>query len=152
MINFHWVLFSLFKGFSMETYSRVNFSLCLFLAILDRSRTQRKLYPREKFPIYGSGMKSSVCLIFVHWHFVIIIFTRCYFRCHWLVNCEKIQCKTEFTVLQKSKSCSLLPLDGSLVTRIHNLGYHSIGLHLLYSGLVPFNRGCQQRYEIILWE
>ena len=37
----------------MKTYSRVYFSLCLFLAILRRSRTQRKLNPREKFPMYG---------------------------------------------------------------------------------------------------
>ena len=32
--------------------ARVYFSLCLFLAISGRSHTQRKLYPREKFPIY----------------------------------------------------------------------------------------------------
>ena len=37
----------------MKTYSRVYFSLCLFLAISGRSRTQWKLNPREKFPIYG---------------------------------------------------------------------------------------------------
>ena len=35
----------------MKTYCRVYFSLCLFLAISGRSRTQRKLNPREKFPI-----------------------------------------------------------------------------------------------------
>ena len=29
------------------------FSLCLFLAISGRSRTQRKLNPHDKFPIYG---------------------------------------------------------------------------------------------------
>ena len=37
----------------MKMYSRVYFLLCLFLAITGRSRTQRKLNPREKFPIYG---------------------------------------------------------------------------------------------------
>ena len=53
MLNFHWVLFSLFQGLSMKTYRRVYFSLCLFLAISGRPRTQRKLNPRKKFPIYG---------------------------------------------------------------------------------------------------
>ena len=53
VLNFHWVLFSLFQGLSMKTHSRVYFSLCLFLAVTGRSRTQRKLNPREKFPIYG---------------------------------------------------------------------------------------------------
>ena len=38
-LNFHWVLFSLFQEQSMKTYSRVYFSLCLFLAISGRSRT-----------------------------------------------------------------------------------------------------------------
>ena len=37
----------------MKTYSRVYFSLCLFLAISRRSRTPRKFNPREKIPIYG---------------------------------------------------------------------------------------------------
>ena len=45
--------FWLFQGLSVKTYSRVYFSLCLFLAISGRSRTQRKLNPCEKFPIYG---------------------------------------------------------------------------------------------------
>ena len=53
VLNFHRVLFSLFQGPSMKTYSRVYFSLCLLLAISGRSRTQRILNPREKFPIYG---------------------------------------------------------------------------------------------------
>ena len=53
VLNFHWVLFALFQGLSMKTYSRVYFSLCLFLVISGRSRTQRKLNPREQFPIYG---------------------------------------------------------------------------------------------------
>ena len=53
MLNFHWVLFSLFQGLSVKTYSRVYFSLCLFLTMSGRSRTQRKLNSREKFPIYG---------------------------------------------------------------------------------------------------
>ena len=52
-VKFSMILFSLFQGESMKTCSRVNFSLCLFLAISERSRTQRKLNPREKFPIYG---------------------------------------------------------------------------------------------------
>ena len=38
----------------MKTYRSVNFSLCLFFAISGRSRTQRKLNLREKFPIYGT--------------------------------------------------------------------------------------------------
>ena len=54
VLNFHWVLFSLFQGLSVKTYSRVYFSLCLLLAISGRSRTQRKLNPRENFPIYGT--------------------------------------------------------------------------------------------------
>ena len=54
--NFHWVLFLLFQGLLMKTYSRVYFSLCLILVILVRSRTQRKLNPRENFPIYGICM------------------------------------------------------------------------------------------------
>ena len=37
----------------IEEYSMVYSSLCLFLAISGRSRTQRKLNPREKFKIYG---------------------------------------------------------------------------------------------------
>ena len=37
----------------LKTYSRVYFSLCLFLAISGRSRSQRKLKPRKKFRIYG---------------------------------------------------------------------------------------------------
>ena len=37
----------------MKTYSRVYFSLCLYLVISGRSRTQRKLNPREKLPIHG---------------------------------------------------------------------------------------------------
>ena len=53
VLNFHWVIFSLFQGLSMKTYSRVYFSLCLFFAISRRLRTQRKLNPREKFAIYG---------------------------------------------------------------------------------------------------
>ena len=54
MLNLHWVLFSLFQGLSMKTYNKVYFSLCLFLAISGRSRTQRKFNSREKFPIYGT--------------------------------------------------------------------------------------------------
>ena len=46
-------LFSLFQGLSMKTYCRVYFSLCLFLAISGRSRTQRNLNQCEKFPIYS---------------------------------------------------------------------------------------------------
>ena len=47
-LNFHWVLFSLFQGLSMKTYSRVYFSLCLFLANSGRSRTQRKIKSHTK--------------------------------------------------------------------------------------------------------
>ena len=50
----------------MKTYSRVYFSLCLFLAISERSRTQRKLNPREKFPIYG--------IIFINYAVCVLIF------------------------------------------------------------------------------
>ena len=53
VLNFHWVLFSLFQGLSMKMYCRVYFLLCLFLAISGRSRTQQKLNPHEKFLIYG---------------------------------------------------------------------------------------------------
>ena len=60
VFNFHWDLFSLFEVFSMENYHRVYFSLCLFLAISGRSRTQRKLHPREKFPIYGIVLRICV--------------------------------------------------------------------------------------------
>ena len=49
MVNFHWVIFSLFQG--------LIFAVSIFLAISGRSRIQRKLNPREKFPIYG--MKNS---------------------------------------------------------------------------------------------
>ena len=38
---------SLFQGLSMEMYSRVNLSLCLFLAISGRSPTQQKSNPLE---------------------------------------------------------------------------------------------------------
>ena len=38
----------------MKMYIRVYFSLCLYLAISGRPRTQRKLNPHEKFPIYGN--------------------------------------------------------------------------------------------------
>ena len=63
VLNIHWVLFSLFQGLSMKKYSRVYFSLCLFSAILGRSRTQRKLNPRKKFPIYG----SDPCSLLYFW-------------------------------------------------------------------------------------
>ena len=61
----------------MKTYSRVYFSLCLFLAISGRSRTQQKLNPREKLPIYGSSftfpisllkqIKHNVCIACIPW-------------------------------------------------------------------------------------
>ena len=63
VLNFHWVLFSLFQRLSMKTYSRVFYSLCLFLASFRRSRTQRKLNPREKFPIYGIGFDNWELLL-----------------------------------------------------------------------------------------
>ena len=47
----------------MKTYSMVYFSLCLFMAISERSRTRRKLNPHENFPIYGIrnlGMVSDI--------------------------------------------------------------------------------------------
>ena len=51
----------------MKMYCRVYFSLCLYLAVLGRSRTQRKLNPREKFPIYGNGkvknLMSANCIL-----------------------------------------------------------------------------------------
>ena len=53
VLNFHRFLFLLFQGLSINKYSRVYFSLCLFLAISGRSQTQRKLNPCQKFPIYG---------------------------------------------------------------------------------------------------
>ena len=56
VLNFHRVIFLLFQGLSTKTYSRVYFSLCLFLAISGRSRPQRKLNPREKFSIYGMSL------------------------------------------------------------------------------------------------
>ena len=48
VLNFHWVLFSLYQGLPMKTYSRVYFLLCLFLAISGRSRSKQKLNTREK--------------------------------------------------------------------------------------------------------
>ena len=50
VLNFHRVLFLLFQGLSMKTFSRVYFSLCLFLAISGRSRTQRKIKSMQKIP------------------------------------------------------------------------------------------------------
>ena len=50
---FHGVLFSLSDWILMEIYSRVYFSLCLFLVISVRSLTQRKLNPHKNFPICG---------------------------------------------------------------------------------------------------
>ena len=51
----------------MKTYIRVYFSLCLFLAISERSRTQRKLNLRERFPIYGiSCVVSRIPFCFSH--------------------------------------------------------------------------------------
>ena len=54
VFNFHWVLFLLFQGLSIKTFSRAYISLCLFLAISRRLWTQRKFNPLEKFPIYGT--------------------------------------------------------------------------------------------------
>ena len=74
VLNFHQVLFSLFQGLSMKTYSRVHFSLCLILAISGRSRTQRKLNPHEKFPIYGSQRCIITRTIFAYdFHFCDLI-------------------------------------------------------------------------------
>ena len=39
----------------MKMYSRVYFSLCLILAVSERSRTQLKFNPRGKFPTYSIG-------------------------------------------------------------------------------------------------
>ena len=69
VLNFHRVIFSLFQGLSMKRYSRVYFSLCLFLAISGRSRTQRKLNPREKFPIYGIAV-YRICIRSLKSHFL----------------------------------------------------------------------------------
>ena len=63
VLNIHGVLFSLFQGLSMQTYSRVYFSLCLFSAISGRSQTQRKLNQRKKFPIYC----SDPCSLLYFW-------------------------------------------------------------------------------------
>ena len=52
-----------FDGLSMKTYRRVYFSLCLFLVISGRSRTQRKLNPHEKFPIYGIDCFLPTCTL-----------------------------------------------------------------------------------------
>ena len=60
VFKFHWVQFSLFQILSIKTYSRVNFSLCLFLAISGRSRIQRKLNSREKFRIYGIYIQYKI--------------------------------------------------------------------------------------------
>ena len=55
----------------MEAYSRVYFLLYLFLAISDRSRTQQKLNPREKIPIYN--IDHIVVLYFKRSHTSIIM-------------------------------------------------------------------------------
>ena len=60
VLNFHWVLFSLFQGLSMMMYSRVYFSLCLFLAISGRLRTRRKLNTHEKFTIYNNTYTTFI--------------------------------------------------------------------------------------------
>ena len=67
MLNFHQVLFSLFQLLSMKMYSRVYFSLCLFLAISGRSRTQRKLNPRENFLIYSSNSEDNTTVYSLTW-------------------------------------------------------------------------------------
>ena len=61
VLNFHRVLFSLFKGFSMETYSRVYFSLCLFLAISGRLQPR----PTRKIPDirYMEFFSRILCLL-----------------------------------------------------------------------------------------
>ena len=51
VFNFHRVWLLLFKAFSMEKYNEVYFSLCHFLVILWRLRTQRKFNPHIKFSI-----------------------------------------------------------------------------------------------------
>ena len=71
VFNFHRVLFSLFQGLSMETYSRVYFSVCLFLAISGRLRTKQKLNPCEKFPIYGIWLEPVEGLL-VSWVFNVL--------------------------------------------------------------------------------
>ena len=47
----------------MKTYRKVYFSLCLFLAISGRLRTQRELNPRVKFPIYSIPVKQTCYLV-----------------------------------------------------------------------------------------
>ena len=70
VLNFHWVLFSLFQGLTIKTYSRLNVLLCLFLSISGRSQTQRKLNPPEKFPIYGTSYS-----LFISYRILIALLT-----------------------------------------------------------------------------
>ena len=49
VFNFYRVRLLLLKVFSMEKYNEVYFSLCHFLAILWRLRTQQKFNPHIKF-------------------------------------------------------------------------------------------------------
>ena len=61
-----------FQGLSMKRYGRVYFSLCLFLVISGRSRTQLKLNPKipnirykafvSQKNIYSHSKSNEICI------------------------------------------------------------------------------------------
>ena len=55
----------------------VYFTLCLFLAILGRSRTQQKFNPREKFMIYGILWYFCPLFSVCHTYFIISFLHMC---------------------------------------------------------------------------
>ena len=59
VLNIYWVLFSLFHGLSMKTYSKVYFSLCLFFCDFKKVANSAKINPRKKFPMYDMIEISS---------------------------------------------------------------------------------------------
>ena len=58
----------------MKTYSKVYFSLCLFLAISWRLRTQRKLNPQEQFLIYSSDTIGYTCICCVCYRSLVYLY------------------------------------------------------------------------------
>ena len=70
LLNFHWVLSSLFQGLSMKTKSRVYFLLCLFWGFQGgTSRTQQKIKPTRKIPNirYIGKIHQHMYMKYGHW-------------------------------------------------------------------------------------
>ena len=69
VLNFHWVIFSLFQGLSMKTYSRVYFC-CVYFGEYREIANSAKIKPTRKIPdirykgrsIYGV-VSVSVCSV-----------------------------------------------------------------------------------------